>query len=544
MHSFLLALTLTAGLDEVRQYTPIRGPALSAKIDQMIAAATPNYAQIAAPLASDAEFLRRVTLDLTGTLPTSAEARAFFADPRTDKRVHWVDRLLASPQAARYLALTFDVLLMDRRPARHVSQADWLKFLYDSFRKNKPWDGFVREILSSDGANPATRAAAKFFLDRDFEPNLVTRDLSRLFLGKNLQCAQCHDHPAIDDFKQEHYYGLLAFLNRTFIYPKVGDPNAVLAEKGEGDVTFVNVFDKAKTQKRTGPRILELAAVPEPKFEKGKEYKVAPANNVKPIPLYSRRAQLAQRLTAPENTAFARSAVNRLWAMMFGRGLIHPVEMDHSDNPPSHPELLELLTREFVNNRYNVKWLLREIALSQTYQRSSEPRPNTTPTPEQFAVAAIKPLSPEQLAFALLQATGFTDAIRAGLGPTHTEPALYAQLAPQMAAVIAVFSGKVGEPEQPFSATLDQTLFLKHSSAVRAWIAPRAGNVVDRAAKLAADPNAMVDELYLSIFTRFPDADERKELLELWNRSGPDRTGLLSEIVWAMITSTEFRFNH
>src|SRR5262245_27425111 len=170
-------------------YLPAQAP-LHQRIDQAIAAGTPKFDKFAAPLASDAEFLRRLYLDLTGVVPSAAEARAFLNDPAPDRRAKLIDRLLASPAYARHMQTVFDVLLMDRRPDKHVPRAQWQEFLRTAFAANKPYDQLVREILSAAGSDPKTRPAAKFFLDRDGETHLLTRDISRLFLGMNLQCAQ------------------------------------------------------------------------------------------------------------------------------------------------------------------------------------------------------------------------------------------------------------------------------------------------------------------------------------------------------------------
>src|SRR4029079_6908678 len=212
-----------------------------------------------------------------------------------------------------------------------------------------------------DGSDPKTRAGAKFLLDRDLDPTNVTRDLARVFLGRNIQCAQCHDPPLIEDYKQEHYYGIQAFLNRSYLFPDAKAATAIIAEKAEGDVNFMSVSDKNKTQHTTAPKIPYGKPIAETKPEKGKEYKVAPAANVRPIPTFSRREKLAAALTSPDNPAFARNAVNRIWAMMMGRGIVNPVDLDHGSNPPSHPELLNLLANEFVAHKYDVKWLIREI---------------------------------------------------------------------------------------------------------------------------------------------------------------------------------------
>jgi len=519
------------------------GESLSERIDVLIAAGHKDYAAAAAPIAADDEFLRRATLDLIGRVPTAAEARAFFADRSPFKRVRLIDALLADPDCGRRFAQHLDVALLDRRQGAKVARPAWEEFLRTSFAENKPYDVLAREILSADGADAATRARAKFFLDRDLDPQLVTRDISRLFLGRNIQCAQCHDHPIVDDFKQAEYFGIQAFFNRTFLYPDEKAPTAVIAEKAEGEVSFVSVFDKSKTQKTTAPKLLGRAPVADVKLEKGKEYEVAPAKGVKPVPAYSRFARLASTLATGDNPAFRRTAANRWWAFLMGRGLVHPLDFDHPDNPPSHPTLLDLLADEFAAHKFDVKWLVREIALSKTYQRASLAPPGAKDLgPAKFAVAPLKPLAPEQLAYGLLQATGFTDAERTALGAGLTDAALHARLDPQAGPIVRTFGTRAGEPEDKFAATLDQTLFLKHNGTVGNLIAPRPGNLVDRAVKLG-DADLIADEVFLSVLARHPAPDERRDVAEVL-RSNPDRVTALSEIVWALVASAEFRFNH
>ena len=406
---------------------------LHARIDTRIADGFGDLKKHAAAPASDEEFFRRVYLDLTGTTPPVAELNAFLGDSAKDRRAKVIDKLLAGPGYARRMAWHFDVMLMERRPDAKVPRAAWEAYLQSAFAENKPYDALVREMLSNDGADPKTRAAGKFVLDRDGEPHVVTRDIGRIFLGRNMQCAQCHDHPTIDDYKQADYYGIQAYLNRSFLFPDAKVPTAVIAEKAEGDVSFMSVFDKAKKLNSTAPRMPGGKPMEEPKAEKGKEYKVAPAPNVKPVPTYSRRARLADAVTSAENPAFARNAVNRVWAMMMGRGIVHPVDMDHGNNPPSHPELLNELATQFVAHKYDVKWLVREIALSDAYQRSSEtPAGLDDPPADRYLVAVLKPLTPEQFAYAAMQATGHTDAERTALGAKWTEAQLDARLAPRM----------------------------------------------------------------------------------------------------------------
>jgi hypothetical protein len=500
---------------------------LHARIDALIAAGHPDYKKQVAPIAGDAEFLRRMYLDLTGTIPTAAEAKAFLADSDTKKREVLIDKLLATPGYARWMAQYFDVVLMERRPDAKVPRAAWEDYLRKSFAANTPYDAFAREMLSADGVDPKLRPAAKFFLDRGFEPNLVTKDLGRVFLGRNLQCAQCHDHPQIVDYKQADYYGIQAFLNRSFLFPNANAPTAVIAEKADGEVSFGSVFDKAKKTGSTPPRVIGGKAVDEPKAEKGKEYKVAPAANVRPVPAFSRREKLAAAVT--ESDLFARAGANRLWAFMLGRGLVNPVDLDHSGNPPSHPELLDLLAAEFAAQNYDVKWLLREVALSKTYQRSSEVPVALAEVPaDRYLVAPLKPLAPEQLAFAAAQATGPATAIAD------------AAAAPTVNAFRAAFGGKPGEVEDG-SPTLDQTLFLKNGAVVRGLVTPKPGNLADRLAKLPDEQAA--DELFLAVLTRTPTADERADVVAAV-KGAANRPAAFGELVWALVASAEFRFSH
>jgi hypothetical protein len=424
------------------------------QIDRLILSGTPDYEQIAAPMTSDAKFLRRVSLDLTGMIPTAEQAREFLANRSSAKRSQLIARLLASPEYARHMQRMFDVMLMRRLPLKNVSTTEWETFLRKSFAENKPWDRIVQEILSADGSDPKQRGAARFYLDRGGDVNQITRDIGRIFLGADLECAQCHDHPDIDDYKQHHYYGISAFLVRSFLFTDKKSKKVVLAEKAEGEVSFISVFappeEKKKGNKSTKPKLFVGPVVAEPVFKKEDAYKVKPAKNVRPIPKFSRRALLPKSMTSPENRRFARTAVNRLWEMMMGRGLVHPVDFDHSDNPPSHPELLNILTNEFISHGYDIKWFLRELTLSKTYQRSSrvvlgEGQSEAIP-PESFAQAVMKPLTPAQFCWAALQAVGETKVQKDALNEKLTEESLHKRMVEHENRFVGLFGGQPGNP--------------------------------------------------------------------------------------------------
>lgn len=344
--------------------TAVAQPPLHQRVDDLLA--TSQTGPASAP-AHDAEFLRRLTLDLVGTIPTPAEVRAFLADNNPDKRTQAVDRLLADPRFPLHWAEVFDVLLMERRPDKHVPQAEWLKYLQESFRQNKPWNQLVREMVTADGADPATRPAAKFFLDRDADPHLLTRDVGRMFFGVDLQCAQCHDHPLVEHYAQSDYHGLFAFVNRTVLFNDEAQKKMLLGERAEGEVDFKSVFTGDAGRSR--PRLPGGTELDEPHFRWGEEYVTAPADKVRPVPKHSRRMLLA-KATEGGNAAFDRNLPNRLWAVLFGRGLVHPVDLHHPHNPPVHSAVLETITADFVATGYDIRYLIRELVLTQAYQRS------------------------------------------------------------------------------------------------------------------------------------------------------------------------------
>lgn len=521
---------------------------LSVRIDKRIMAGT-DYSAMAAPIAGDAEFIRRVSLDLNGVIPTAAQVREFVASTDPNKRPQLVDRLLADPLYARHMERTFDVILMQRRSQKHIPIPEWTKYLRESFAANKPWDQLVRELLGQDGTDPNLRAAARFFLDRDGDVHLLTKDVGKLFLGVSLECAQCHDHPSIDDYKQAHYYGLQAFLVRSYVFTKANEPT-VYAEKAEGEVSFESVFE-IRDKKSTGPKstmpvLFNGKPFEDPKFEKGQEYKVKPDKDVRGVPNYSRRALLGTAITDPSSPRFARAFANRVWWLMFGRGIVEPLELDHSDNPASHPELLDELTAEVIARKFDLKSLLREIALSQTYQRGSlAPAGAPEAPPERFAVAPLRPLTSEQFAWSFCQAVGLLERQAAGMGAGTTTVQAMDKLSSVEPHFGNRFASEAGRIERGFDARSDQALFMAHDGSLLGWISPSGGNLADRILKIPADqPAAMADELYVACFARTPTPDEVTEVTNYLAGRTSDRNQAVMELIWACVNSAEFRFNH
>ncbi len=357
----------------------------------------------------------------------------------------------------------------------------------------------------------------------------------------------------------------------------------MLGEKADGDVTFSSVFKK-KVIHKTGPRVLEGPPPAEPAMAKSQEYLIPPDKDgkVRPVPVFSRRALLGPSLTSPGSPPFARSIANRLWALVMGRGIVHPVDLHHDDNPPSNPVLLDLLAAELEAMKYDIKAFLRELTFTRAYERSSEPPPEASPElaePRYCAVAALRPTSPEQLAWSVMQAVGLLAATRTevewrldgadsrmnaildfdpkrrALRETIIEEQVYARLEPNAGAFLTHFGGVVGQPQEAAQATstVDQALFITNGEPIRSWLSPAPGWLIGRSNALA-DPSAVAEELYLSVFSRRPTAAERTEVasylagrttnLAKTQNPAQERLAALRELAWGLLASTEFRFNH
>jgi hypothetical protein len=420
----LVATLLLQGVSLLADTAPVSGqppgkPQLHQQIDTLVTASAPLGS---IPLAGDAEFLRRASLDLLGVPPSPTEVQQFLAEAAPDKRERLIDRLLNDPRCERHLAQSLDLMLMERRRNIHIPQDDWLNYLLQAVREDRPWNEVAREILLANGQS-GSRAAARFYLDRESEPNLITRDIGRIFLGKDLQCAQCHDHPLIDDYLQSDYHGLLAFVAPGFEQKlKQGDKEvAYYAEKAGTDLEFESVFFKG-TRHLTGPLLIRSGELAEPFLLPGEEYEIPPGGDVLPVPRSSRRQQLATLLTDGECREFNENIANRLWTLLMGRGLVHPPDLHHSANPPSHPELLELLGREFAASGFRIRPFLKQLALTNVYQRAWEPPQDWNPAIE-LAEQRLVPLQSQlaELQSKLQSTDAALDAARSALAAAEAQ---------------------------------------------------------------------------------------------------------------------------
>ncbi len=557
------------------------------QIDRILDAAHQAKGLQPAEEADDEEFVRRVYLDLAGVVPTPGQAREFFEDAAEGKRERLIDRLLAAPTFSLQMARVFDAMLVERRvatiPSYDFKPAQWQDWLATAFRKNMSWDRLAAAMLQSDGTSDMGAAAARFYLVRDVEPHLVARDIGRLFLGKDLQCAQCHDDPRIKTYLQADYYGLYAFVSRLKHFRDDKQKLNFVTETAAGDVSFTSAF--SGEMGKTNPLLPGGEMIADPTLVKGQEYRVKPEKGRMGVPTYSRRLQLARQLPRKQTSGFSRNIANRLWAQMLGRGLVHPLDMHHPDNPPSHPELLEGLSARFEATGYDIRGLLREIALTRAYQRSSRlpegADPKRPPAASDFVVAALRPLTPEQLGWSVLQVTGRLSSriqrydrklkeaadkkpdTASGKTSEQAQPAgdsratsgldernwqahrqAYGELAGELTGLFTVFSPLPGQPDNGFQPSVDQALFLLNSEQMVKFT--RDVPLLDRLTRLADKPDDLATELYLSILARRPVDEERQQVAGLLEgrQTAEERRKVIRRITWGLLVSAEFRLNH
>jgi hypothetical protein len=494
-----------------------------------------------APPADAATLLRRLTLDLGGRIPTTAEWQAFVASTDPGKTVRLVDRLLASPGYVRHQTAELDAMLMagDRGSLRD--------YLVKAVGENRSWDRIFRELMVPDQSDPAGKVAAEFLKARVKDTDRLTADVSSTFFGVNISCAQCHDHPLVEDWKQDHFYGMKAFFDRTLLNGNA--KGAFLAERGFGTSRFKTtegVERPARMMFLTGRKASEPEAgrdgsKDEQKQEKERLQKAQKDKVPPPSPHFSARAKLVEMALAPEDREFfARAIVNRIWSRLFGRGLVTPLDQMHSANPPSHPELLAWLARDTAAHGYDLRRLIRGLVLSRAYSRDSRwTGSESSPRPSLFAVAVVRPLTPMQLACSLRLATADPATLAGDLKPAEVDRRIesLAEAARSMASSLGSSSGdgQIGVAEA--------LLFSNSKRIEQELLADGDGRLVARLMKLSA-PDEQIDVAVRNIFCRPPDDEEKRLLREYIERRTDRPEEACRQLVWALLTSPEFRFNH
>jgi hypothetical protein len=488
---------------------------------------------------SDAEFLRRASLDAVGTLPTPEEVRAFLASRDPEKRVKQVDALLARPEYADYWALKWgDLLRISRSRLTEKGMWSFYNWLHQALRENRSFDAVVRELITAQGST-YTSGPANFFRVARTPPDLA-ETTSQVFLGVRLQCARCHHHP-FEKWSQEDYYSLAAYFARVGLKGSQefgifgGEQVVRLAATGE--------VRHPKSGATMAPRPLiggsRLPAASS-RFGPGARSR-EPGAGSEPGP-GDRRPELAAWLTAKENPFFARNLANRAWAYLMGRGLVEPVDDLRVTNPATNPELLDALAEILVASGFDMKALLRAIMTSQVYQLSSTP-PGKVRDELFYSHYRVKRLPAEVLLDAICAATGVPEKFN-GL-PRGTRAIQLPD-----AGVASPFLDTFGRPpreiacecERSAEPNIAQALQLMNGEVLNRKLGREEGRVARLVARKAQTADA-VTELYLATLSRRPRSAELSTALRLI-ASAPKREEGLEDLLWTLLNSREFLFNH
>jgi hypothetical protein len=487
-------------------------------IDELALARWKQLGIVPSDLCGDSELVRRVHLDLCGRLPTPDEVRAFLADKGYDKRARLIDRLLEDRDHAAYFALRWSSILRNASLAGAEQAAyafhDWIR---DLIARNRPYDEFVRGVVAVSGEWQDAPAVNWYWQMRDDQLHQPVADTAQVFLGLRLQCAKCHHHP-YERWSQEDYFGLAGFFSR-------------LGRKGLGEPP---PYYSSRT--RTTGEVNPATGKPiEPKLLDGPYLKIPPDEDP--------RHKLVDWMARPDNPFFAKALVNRMWNYLLGRGLVDPVDDMRETNPPSNPELLDALAKDFVKHRFDVKHVLRTICNSRTYQLSSVPNEYNKHDTQNHARYYGRRLMAEVLHDAVDQACG-----------TRTR---FNRMSKQARAVDLPHEGfgsyfldvfdrpprsSACECARSTGASLSQVLHLSFSGDVEGKVSRGDGRVAKLIQKKAT-PEQALEELYLAAFSRQPTAQERWLALGYLRRQKDLRRGL-EDVLWALLNTREFMFNH
>ncbi|MCW5558817.1 MAG: DUF1549 domain-containing protein [Verrucomicrobiae bacterium] len=489
---------------------------VSQAIDVLVSEGWQQRGVTPTPGVDDRTWCRRLYLDLAGRIPTLEESETFLQSVDPGKREALVDRLLGSEDYAVRMREVWDVLLMGR--AKRDRQEDrrrdngWWTFLETAFRTNRPWNEVVRDVLVARPAKTESQGASWFLYERRGEHQAIAQAVAPIIYGTRMDCAQCHDHPLAREIKQAHYWGLVTAFNRS----KNVDGGSDVAESAVGGfVNFTNLKQESQPAVITllnGRTVGESWPAGDQKEEDNDDKYVDPQAKVR-VPKFSRREAFAEAATH-DNPLLARAFVNRMWAVLMGRGIVHPPDEMNARNVPSHPELLDWLAQDFEAHGYDTRRVIRGIALSRAYALE----PGDAP-PDAFAAAAERPLAAEQVA----------RSWRIGAGLTPEDPAL------RRAAAVVMPDPLSGAN----NATVQEAQFLAYSPALTAVLEEARNGAGARIAVMPEVP-ARVRETFAAAYGRPPDGDELAQAEEfLKERSSQPEEGV-RDLLWALMTSAEF----
>lgn len=482
--------------------------------------------------AGDSVFLRRIYLDLVGMVPSYDETTAFLKDAHPKKREKVIDRLLADSRYATQQAQIWDLVLFGRNPLSFDARGKregFKKWLSEQFAKNEPYDRLVSKLLTAE-----EDGSQLFYVQYRNATEELTTAVTRVFLGTQLQCARCHDHP-FEHWTQKDFVGMAGFFIRLVVVDAGGtatDKKFVIGEKSTGEVLFAGSVKELKPGMKGDPikpKFLGGIELKEPLMPKDFKDPVFKGNKALPKPAFSRKAKIVEWLTAKDNPYFARALANRIWAQFMGRGFVHPVDDFSEKNEPSHPALIKAMEANVVANKFDVKALIREIVNSDAYQ-VTDTGLVTDALPKYYERARVRPLSAEELMASLGVSTGHGADWAAKSQNATTE-------------YMTRFFGEPTDGQGVFQGSLAEHLFLNNAGQIRALGQARKGNLADDIMKSKESWDAKVDRLFLSILNRTPTEAERERFVKHITADAKSTPQRLEEAVWVLVSCSEFRFN-
>ncbi len=488
-------------------------------------------------LSSDSEFVRRLCLDLTGTLPPPERVREFVASHDAKKREKLIETLLGTPEYIDYWTFRFaDLFRVAVFPVginTKWTQSYWY-WIRDGIAGNRPYDQIAIERIAAQGYSAPSRHYLPYLVVPP--PQDAMGEQVRVFLGRRVDCAQCHDHP-YEQWSQDQFWGMAAFFGAMFKLG--GNPTSVIFDHPGGKEIAADIAG-GKDYRVQHPRTKQEVV---PALLDGKQIRHTPTN----FP----RLELAMWMTS--HPYFADAAVNRMWSYFFGRGIVDPVDDFRSTNPPTHPQLLRRLAGEFASSGYDLKKLIRLIVQSRTYQLSSRTNPTNESDHLNYSRALPRPLDAEVLLDAISEVTGvpetFGTAIPDARGPGGGAPA--GTRAIQLKETDIYYSNfldiygrpnRFSVPERNAKPNLSQALHILAGSTYNDKLLTKNGRI-DRWLAQATSDRDLVDELYMAGFSRMPTPEESSELVKLIAQE-PDRKEALRSLMWAVLGSREFAENH
>lgn len=507
---------LIAGAQFDRDVAPEVRMEMVQRIDALLAERMAEEKVEPAAAASDAEFLRRAALDLNGVIPRVSDVRAFLADSSPDKRAKLIDRLLASPRHATHLANSWRQFMLPSGLGLQQIQnvAGVQNWLRSQFSQNMRYDRVVSDFLVASGGGDV--GPALYYTSLELKPEKLAASTSRIFLGLQIECAQCHPHP-FDHWKQEDFWGYAAFFARLDQSQAMNNPGAQvsLIDLPEGEVTLPD------TETVVAPKYLDGTA--------GADRASG-----------SRRVQLAIWMASRDNPFLAQAAVNRVWSHMFGRGLVEPVDDLGPHNPPSHPKLMQELTDYFVETGFDLRELYRTLGRTAAYQRTSVQPSEQAPPAELFSTMAIKTMTSEQLYDCISQTLMRTPAD----GPAFL-PAARGLFDPRRLAFAAKMNMR-GSNATEFEAGILQALTMLNGSETAAATSVAQSSLLASLEAPWFTDKQRIDVLVMATLSRLPNEEERKTFLaHVGSETDAEKKQqAFSDVLWALLNSAEFAMNH